>query len=163
MLSRRRALARAAGVGAGAGLAGAAAMLLTEKVEQRLTGRPGSYVPGRALRTMAGLDAPDDQQPRVAGHVMHFATGAVVGALRGVWASTGLRGPGASAAHLLGRLITDQTIENATGTGAPPQTWPRGEIAVDVLHKAVYALVTGAMSDRWLRPDLVSSRGVRSH
>ncbi|GAA4573154.1 hypothetical protein GCM10023176_37560 [Micromonospora coerulea] len=45
------------------------------------------------------------------------------------------------------RLTSDQILENATGVGAPPQTWPRRELAVDVLHKAVYGFVTGAVAD----------------
>jgi hypothetical protein len=142
---------------------GAAVMLVTEKVEQAVTGRPNSYVPGRALLSLAGRDAPDAQQPVVAGQVMHMLSGAVLGAVRGVWSSTGLRGPAASSAHTLGRLMTDQTIENATGVGAPPQTWPRQELAVDVLHKTVYSVVTGALADRWIRPDLRSHRGAVSH
>jgi hypothetical protein len=35
------------------------------------------------------------------------------------------------------RLANDQTLENITGQGAPPWTWPRDELLVDVLHKAV--------------------------
>ncbi|WP_238424929.1 hypothetical protein [Micromonospora parastrephiae] len=45
------------------------------------------------------------------------------------------------------RLTSDQILENATGVGAPPQTWPRGELAVDVLHKFVYGFTTGAIAD----------------
>ncbi|NYE44083.1 hypothetical protein [Streptomyces fulvorobeus] len=30
---------------------------------------------------------------------------------------------------------------------APPSTWPRKELVVDVLHKAVYAFATGAVAD----------------
>lgn len=44
-------------------------------------------------------------------------------------------------------MIADQTLENVTGRGAPPWTWPRRELVVDVLHKAVYAFVTGAVAD----------------
>jgi hypothetical protein len=94
---------------------------------------------------------------------MHYGTGAVVGALRGVWSVTGIRGPSASAAHTVVRLATDQTVENATGVGAPPATWPRQEKVVDYLHKGVYAFVTGALADAWIRPDLQSSRGRTSH
>jgi hypothetical protein len=39
-------------------------------------------------------------------------------------------------------------LENATGVGAPPWTWPRNELVIDVLHKGVYSLVTGAVADR---------------
>jgi hypothetical protein len=45
------------------------------------------------------------------------------------------------------RLTNDQILENATGVGAPPPTWPRRELAVDLLHKTVYAFATGAVAD----------------
>jgi hypothetical protein len=50
------------------------------------------------------------------------------------------------------RLSFDQTIENATGAGAPPWTWPRDELLIDLSHKALYALVTGALSDALVTP-----------
>lgn len=162
-MERATDIGRAAAAGAGAGVVAATVMVLGEKAEQALTHRPNSYVPGRALRTLLGLEAPDTDKPVVAGLVMHYASGAALGALRGVWASTGLRGPGANGAHLLARLMTDQTIENATGVGAPPQTWPAQELAVDVLHKAIYSAVTGALADRWIAPTLQSRRALLSH
>jgi len=79
---------------------------------------------------------------------MHWGTGAAVGALRGIWSASGLRGWRASAWHTSVRLATDQTLENATGVGAPPWTWSRRDQVVDVGHKAVYSFVTGAVSDR---------------
>jgi hypothetical protein len=94
---------------------------------------------------------------------MHWTTGAALGALRGVWAVVGLRGPRADLAHTVVRLATDQTLENATGVGAPPRTWPPREQAVDVLHKAVYSFVTGVVADRLVRPRLQSARGTVSH
>ena len=88
---------------------------------------------------------------------------ATLGALRGVWAAVGLRGPRAHVAHTALRLATDQTIENATGVGAPPRTWPVDEQVVDVLHKAIYSLVTGLVSERLVAPELEARRGTRSH
>jgi hypothetical protein len=67
--------------------------------------------------------------------------------LRAVMADVGLRGPWASAMFAVVRLTNDQILENATGVGAPPQTWPRPELAVDLVHKAVYAFATGAVAD----------------
>jgi hypothetical protein len=49
------ALTDAAIKGALAGLAGAAVMTAGEKVEQRFTRRPSSYVPGRTLANLVGL------------------------------------------------------------------------------------------------------------
>src|SRR3954447_26859465 len=54
---------------------------------------------------------------------------------------------GASGLFAVVRLANDQTLENVTGQGAPPWTWPRDELLVDVLHKCVYAFTTGAIAD----------------
>jgi hypothetical protein len=78
---------------------------------------------------------------------MHTGQGALLGILRSVMAHTGLRGPWASAQFAVVRLTSDQILENATGVGAPPPTWPRAELAVDLLHKTVYALAAGAVAD----------------
>lgn len=161
--SRVPRLARAWAQGAVAGLAGVAVMTVGEKVEQRLTHRPGSYVPARALLTLLGRRPGERDQPVVWNHAMHWGTGALVGGIRGVWSVTGIRGPVATTWHTVVRLAFDQTVENATGAGAPPTTWPVGEQAVDVLHKAVYATVTGLVADAWVRPDLRSTRGRTSH
>lgn len=91
---------------------------------------------------------------------MHYGTGASVGVVRGLMAAAGLRGPRAATLFTPFRLTVDQTVENLTGAGAPPWTWPRGEQAVDVAGKAVYALATGAVADR-LVPPAASSALVR--
>lgn len=161
--SRGTGLRAAAARGALAGLAGVAAMTLSEKAEQALTGRPNSYVPGRTMQALAGRRTSDREQPLLWNHAMHWGTGATLGALRGVWAAVGLRGPKAHLAHTVVRLATDQTLENATGVGAPPHTWPVQEQVVDVTHKAVYAFVTGLLAERWIAPALESQRGTTSH
>jgi hypothetical protein len=69
-----------------------------------------------------------------------------------VMAAANLRGPFASLMHTNLRLSFDQTLENGTGVGAPPWTWPRDELLIDVSHKALYAFVTGALSDALVAP-----------
>ncbi len=160
--NRTGSLGVAAAKGAAAGLVGVAAMTVGEKLEQAATHRPNSYVPARALLTLVGRHSERDA-PVAWNHAMHWGTGAVLGALRGVWAAIGIRGPQANAAHTVVRLSFDQTVENATGVGAPPATWPDLERRVDVAHKAVYSLVTGLVADRWIAPRLQSRRGVISH
>ncbi len=160
---RARALLPAAGRGVLAGLAGVAVMTAAEKVEQSVTHRPDSYIPARTLLGLLGRAPADGDRPVGWNHAMHYGTGAVLGALRGVWAAVGLRGPRAHLAHTATRLSFDQTVENATGVGAPPRTWPPREEAVDVAHKAVYSLVTGLLAERWVPPVLESARGRRSH
>jgi hypothetical protein len=133
--------------GMAAGLVGVAAMTAMEKVEQRFTGRPNSYVPARTLAHLARLRRPStDRLGR--NHLMHWGTGILVGGIRGAMAERGLRGARASGLHTIIRLSTDQILENATGVGSPPWTWPRRELAIDVGHKAVYSFTTGWVADR---------------
>ena len=142
--------------GGASGLAGAAAMAATARLEQLVTHRPSSYVPAHTLAHLLRLSRPDDD--RVARNLaMHYGTGALAGVLRGAMAAANLRGPWASAMHTNLRLSIDQTLENATGVGAPPWTWPRDELVIDVSHKALYALVTGTISDALIPPSPTSS------
>ena len=140
-------LTRSLWQGAVAGAAGVAVMTLGEKAEQRLTHRPGSFVPAAVLARL--LRVPDARGPRrdALNWSMHAGQGMAVGVLRGLMANAGLRGPWASAMFTVLRLSSDQILENATGVGAPPWTWPRDELAVDLLHKTVYAFAAGAVAD----------------
>jgi len=131
-----------------AGAAGVAVMTLGEKAEQRLTGRPDSHVPARVLQRLTGMrERPGGRQPVPVNLAMHFGQGVLLGVLRSVMAHAGLRGPWSSAKFAVVRLTNDQILENATGVGAPPPTWPRGELVVDLLHKSVYAFATGVVAD----------------
>ena len=129
------------------GAVGVAAMTLAEKLEQAVTHRPSSYVPAHTLARLLRLPDRPDEERFALNQAMHWGQGIALGALRGVMSEAGLRGPVASGMFTVIRLANDQTLENATGVGAPPQTWPRDELAIDVTHKAVYAFATGAVTD----------------
>ena len=140
--------ARAAVRGAVAGLAGVAVMTAGEQVEQRFTGRPDSYVPGRTLTALTtGRRLPESARPPVRNHLMHWGTGAAVRALRGILSAARLRGWRASARHTALPLAVDQTLGNVTRRGDPPWHWSRPDQGVDVGHKAVYSFATGAFAD----------------
>ncbi|NHC15277.1 hypothetical protein G9H71_15960 [Motilibacter sp. E257] len=138
-------------------------MAAGQRVERAVTGRPASYVPGRTLLLLAGRSPGDDQRPAAATALMQVGTGVALGALRGVWRATGLIGVRADVVQTLTRVIVDQTLENATGAGAPPRTWRRGEGVVEVVHAAVAALATRAVVERLVDPVLESRRGTASH
>ena len=131
-----------------AGLTGVAAMTLAEKLEQAITGRPNSYVPAHTLEALLGLPHKPDEERLGMNWAMHWGQGIALGAVRALMAQHGIRGPAASFMFLNLRLLNDQTLENATGVGAPPWTWPVDEQVVDILHKAIYAYATGAAADR---------------
>jgi hypothetical protein len=131
-----------------AGAAGVAAMTLAEKLEQAITGRPNSYVPGHTLERLLGMPARSDRDRLGLNWAMHWGQGIVLGIARAAMARGGIGGPFGSFLFLNLRLLNDQSLENATGVGAPPWTWPRDEQVVDILHKGIYAFVTGAVADR---------------
>ncbi|GAA3731214.1 hypothetical protein GCM10022205_15760 [Spinactinospora alkalitolerans] len=134
--------------GMAAGLVGVVAMTAVEKLEQSCTGRPNSHVPGRTLERLLGLREGAGRRSGSLNLAMHAGQGALLGGVRGIMAASGLRGPWASAMFFNLRLTNDQILENATGVGAPPWTWPRDELVIDLAHKAVYAFTTGAVADR---------------
>jgi hypothetical protein len=82
---------------------------------------------------------------------MHWGQGTALGVVRALMARRGIRGPFGSFLFLNLRLLNDQSLENATGVGAPPWTWTMQEQAVDLLHKAVYAFAVGATADLLVR------------
>lgn len=128
-----------------AGIAGVAAMTVAEKLEQLITKRPNSYMPAHTLERLLGLPTKADNEAM--NWAMHWGQGILLGAVRGLMAEKGLRGPIGSFLFMNLRLLNDQTLENATGAGSLPWTWPKDEQAIDLIHKGIYAFVTGAITD----------------
>jgi hypothetical protein len=146
-----------------AGAAGVTAMTLAEKVEQSFTGRPNSYVPGHTLERLLGLPAKPDRDRLRLNWAMHWGQGIALGAVRAWMARRGFGGPFGSFLFLNLRLLNDQSLENATGVGAPPWTWPWDEQAIDIAHKAVYAFVTCAVADLLMDDPDASQRKEDGH
>jgi len=128
-----------------AGIAGVAAMTLAEKLEQLITKRPNSYVPAHTLERLLGLPAKPDND--ATNWAMHWGEGILLGAIRGIMAKNGFGGPVGSFLFMNLRLLNDQTLENATGVGSLPWTWPKDEQVIDLIQKGIYAFVTGAVAD----------------
>jgi hypothetical protein len=73
--------------------------------------------------------------------------GISMGAVRGALDVAGLRGAEASVAHFLLLWSGDAALYRALGVADVPWRWEADELASDVLHKGVYAAVTGAVYD----------------
>lgn len=130
---------------------GVAAMTVGEKVEQAFTQRPNSYVPARTLERLVGVRADNNTELLGLNMVMHYGQGATAAVIRAMMAWKGIRGPFADFMFIAIRLLIDQTLENWTGVGALPWTWPVEEQIIDILQKAVFAFTTGYFVDRWIR------------
>ncbi len=91
--------------GLAAGLAGGVAMTLVEKVEQRFTGRPNSYVPAVTLGRLVGVPDKVAQRSTTMNLGMHFGQAVALG-----WCGHDGRGWPARAARISGvcRRTPDQ-------------------------------------------------------
>jgi hypothetical protein len=138
-------------VGLAAGVMGTVALNLTNTLEQRMTGRPDSYVPAHTLQRLLHLKEKSDQNSAPANAVFQWGIGAFSGALRGVMSRAGMRGPYASFIHLAARVCTDQSLENSVNRSTAPWTWPHDEQLLDLAHKAAYAVVAGAITDKFVK------------
>ena len=139
--------AAAIGKGMVAGLVGTAAMTVSERVEMAVTGREASDVPGQVGAKLLGLQpATDAEMDRLSTQV-HWIHGILGGALRGVLDRAGATGPAASVAHFAALWGGDAGLYAALGIAPAPWDWDQDELAADVLHKGVYAAVTGVVYD----------------
>ncbi len=131
-----------------AGAAGTIAMTVSELLEMSISGREASSVPGQVgahLLPSMDPDSPTDVQ-RLNSPV-HWAHGITMGALRGVLDQAGLQGPTASAAHFALVWGGDAALYRALGVADVPWRWDADELTSDMLHKGIYAAVTGAVYD----------------
>jgi len=126
-------------------------MTLAEKVEQGFTQRPNSYVPAKTLAALLGRAPAAYDHHRGPNWAMHWGQGVLLGAVRGLMAELGIRGPVGSFLFTNIRRLNDQTLENATGVGSPPWTWPVDEQVIDLTHKAIYGFTTGLVADRLIQ------------
>ncbi len=139
--------AAAIGKGMVAGLVGTAAMTLSERVEMAVTGREASDVPGQVGAKLLGRHPETDAEKQRLSTQVHWAHGIFGGALRGVFERAGVTGPAASVAHFAALWGGDASLYAALGIAPAPWDWEQEELAADVLHKGVYAAVTGAVYD----------------
>ncbi len=149
--TRTEGTATALARGAAAGAVGTAVMTVAQTVEMRVSGRPPSMVPGQVAAKLLRLRPKRRDLPRVSIR-MHWAHGVAQGTVRAlVGRATGLSGPTAGAAHFAMMWSSDALLYRALGISSWPWRWSAAELAPDLIHKGLYAMVTSAVYER-LRP-----------
>jgi hypothetical protein len=131
-----------------AGAIGTAAMTVSERLEMSLSGRAASQVPGQVgAHLLPGNDPHSASDVARLNNPVHWAHGITMGGIRAALDAAGMRGPAATAAHFALVWGSDAALYRTLGVAEAPWNWAADELATDLLHKGVYAAVTGAVYD----------------
>jgi hypothetical protein len=138
-------LSTAIGDGLVAGLAGTAAMTASSTIEARLRHRAFSTAPARATAKALGIkDFENDLARARFNDLSHWGYGTGWGVVRGLLGAAGVPARRATAAHGAAIWGSAAVALPAMEIAPPVVFWPKEEVAIDLLHHAVYALATGA-------------------
>jgi hypothetical protein len=140
-------LAGAIGKGLLAGLAGTAAITLSQMIEMKITKREPSDAPVKVASQVTGAAPADDSQKQKLNNEIHYAYGTSWGIVRGLLGLAGLKGIPATLVHF-GAIWATELIMLPKYDAAPPvnEQEPKS-VAIDALHHAVYAVAAGLAYD----------------
>lgn len=140
-------LAGAIGKGLLAGLAGTAAITLSQMIEMKITKREPSEAPVKVASQITGAAPADDSQKEKLSNEIHYAYGTSWGVVRGLLGLAGLKGLPATLVHF-GAIWATELIMLPKYDAAPPvdEQEPKS-VAIDALHHAVYAVAAGLAYD----------------
>jgi hypothetical protein len=132
------------GKGLLAGVIGTAAMTLSSSLEARIRHRAASSAPARATAKVLGIKEFEDEIAAARfNDLSHWGYGTGWGVVRGLLAAAGMSPRAATAAHGAAVWGSAQVALPALEVAPPLVFWGRKEIAIDLLHHAVYATATG--------------------
>jgi len=140
-------LAGAIGKGLLAGLAGTAAITLSQMIEMKITKREASDAPVKVASEVTGAAPANDSQKEKLSNEIHYAYGTSWGVVRGLLGLAGLKGMPATLVHF-GAIWATELIMLPKYDAAPPvnEQEPKS-VAIDALHHAVYAIAAGLAYD----------------
>ena len=140
-------LGGAIGKGLLAGIAATAAMTLSQLIEMQLTKREASDAPVQVAEDTIAVKPVNDEEKEKLAQELHWAYGSAWGIARGLVALTGLKGLPATLLHFGAVWGTAQIMLPKHDAAKPLNEREPKEIAIDVLHHAVYAITAGVVYD----------------
>lgn len=137
----------AIGKGLLAGLAGTAAITLSQMIEMKITKRKPSEAPVKVAKETTGIKPVNAEQKEKVTKEIHWAYGTLWGTARGLIGLAGLKKIPAALTHF-GAVWTTAMLMLPRFKAAPPVTEESPKaVAIDGFHHAVYALAAGYVYD----------------
>lgn len=137
----------ALGKGLIAGLAGTAAITLSQMINQKITGKPANFAPGDAASKALGIEASKMENRKKLSNEVNWVYGTLWGSARGILSLVGLKGLPATAVHFAAIFYTAITIEPDFEVAPPINEWSKGSIAMFGLHHVFYVVTAGLVFD----------------
>jgi len=140
-------LGTAIGVGLLAGLAGTAAITLSQMIEMKITGRKPSDTPEKAVEKTLDVGAVSEEKKGKVAQEVHWVYGTTWGIARGLIRFTGLKGWPATLVHFSAVWGTSLVMLPALGLSKPIQEQEVKTTLTGAIHHGVYAVATGLVVD----------------
>ncbi len=140
-------LGTAIGVGLLAGLAGTAAITLSQMIEMKITKRKPSVVPEQAVEKTLDVGAVTEEKKEKVAQEVHWVYGTTWGVPRGLIRWAGLKGWPATLAHFSAVWGTSLLMLPALGLSKPVREREIQATLIDAMHHAVYAVAAGLAVD----------------
>lgn len=142
-----KALSLAIGTGVLAGLAGTAAITISQLIEMKLTDRKPSTAPVKVVSKVLDVKPVNKDSKEKVSQEIHWAYGTIWGIPRGIMAMVGLTGWPATVLHFAAIAGTAMTMLPNMDLAPPVTEQEPDDLAIDVLHHAVYAIAAGLVYD----------------
>ena len=139
-------LGSAIGKGLIAGFAGTIAITVSQLIEMRITKRKSSNAPAKAVKKTLHIEASPGNKEEFSNEV-HWVYGTSWGVMRGLLSMAGITGFAATTLHMASVWGTAVTIQPKLDIAPPLSEWEPKDIAIDILHHAVYAIFAGLVYD----------------
>ena len=142
-----RELSLALGAGVLAGIAGTAAITISQLIEMRITKRKPSTAPVRAVSKVLKLKPTRKDKKETVSQEIHWTYGTSWGIPRGILALAGVQGWPATLLHFAAIWTTELTMLPSLDVAPPVTEEEPKAIAIDAFHHAVYSAAAGLVYD----------------
>lgn len=140
------AMGSAIGKGLIAGLAGTAAITLSQAIEMKITKRQPSKTPAKGAEKVLDIQPEEGTEDQFSNRV-HWAYGTLWGTARGLLSLCGLSGFAATAAHFTAIYAGALAVPTQLDLAPPLDEWKPKHFATGIIHHLVYAIAAGLVYD----------------
>lgn len=137
----------AIGRGLIAGLAGTAAITLSQYIENKINHKEANFAPADAAGKALGIEASERENRKKLSREVHWTYGTLWGVARGLLSLAHIKKSPATILHLGAIYYTALTIQPDFEVRPPVTDWSKRDILMDGFHHAVYAVVAGLVFD----------------